>query len=63
MTGAYLFAVRDGKKIPIEVEHLTDDERTEKLKKRNKKEIMQWLNLVCKTLSEIENKYFVRQEK
>ena len=62
MTGAYLMAVRDGERKPVEVEHLTDEERKEKLGDRDTEEILRWLNLVCNTLADVENKYFVKEE-
>jgi hypothetical protein len=62
MTGAYLMAVRGGERQPVEVEHLTDEERKEKLGDRDTEEILRWLNLVCKTLADVENKYFEKVE-
>jgi hypothetical protein len=58
MTGAYLMAERDGERQPVEIEHLTDEERKEKLGDRGAEEILRWLDLVCKTLADVENKYF-----
>lgn len=55
-------AVRDGERQPVEVEHLTDEERKEKLGDRDTEEILRWLNLVCKTLADVENKYFEKVE-
>ena len=52
MTGAYLRAKRNDKYEPIEVEHLTDAEREKILK--NDPRLMEWLNLVCKKLAELE---------
>lgn len=51
-------AERDGERQPVEVEHLTDEERKEKLGDRDTEEILRWLDLVCKTLADVENKYF-----
>lgn len=62
MTGAYLMAERDGKRQPVEVEHLTDEERKEKLGDRDTDDILRWLDLVCKTLADVENKYFEKDE-
>ena len=54
-------AVRDGERQPVEVEHLTDEERKEKLGDRDTEEILRWLDLVCRTLADVENKYFVKE--
>jgi hypothetical protein len=62
MTGAYLMAERDGERQPVEVEHLTDEERKKKLGDRDTEELLRWLNMVCWTLAEVENKYFVKDE-
>ncbi len=53
MTGAYLRVQRNNKWKNIEVEHLTDAEREEKLK--DDPRLMQWLNIVCNKLSEVES--------
>lgn len=53
MTGAYLRVQREGKWCNIEVEHLTDEERTSIL--TNDPRLLQWLNLTCKKLVEAEN--------
>jgi len=50
MTGAYLFRVVDGKRVPIEVEYLTTEERQEIFKDRSVEEVINWLDLVCNTL-------------
>ena len=55
MTGACLKVQRDGKWLNIEVEHLTDEERSEAL---DEECLMDWLNLVCNKLSEVQNTYF-----
>jgi hypothetical protein len=52
MTGAYLLAVRDGKRQPVEVEHLTDAERESKL--ANDPNLMAWVHMLCKELVEAE---------
>ena len=52
MTGAYLRVKRDGKWENIEIEFLTDAEREENLK--DDPRLINWLNLVCNKLSEIE---------
>lgn len=51
MTGAYLRVKRNNKWENIEVEHLTDKERESIL---NDDRLMQWLNIVCNKLSEID---------
>jgi hypothetical protein len=48
MTGAYLRVYRLGKWENIEIEHLTNDERHEKLAADDR--LIQWLNLVCEKL-------------
>ena len=52
MTGAFLRIKRNDKYESIEIEHLTDKEREETLK--NDDRLMQWLNIVCNKLAEIE---------
>lgn len=60
MTGAYLRVKRNGSYEPIEVEHLTDDERFLLLGHREPAEIMRWLDLVCNKLAQVEREHFVR---
>ena len=55
MTGAYLRVIRNDKYKSIEVEHLTDREREAIFKNRSSEEVIRWLNLVCKELSNIDN--------
>lgn len=62
MTGAYLRVNRDNKWQPIEVEHMTDDERKEAFQHRPMEEVLRWLNMTCKELAEIEVKYFTKEE-
>lgn len=57
MTGAYLMAVRDKRRRPVEVEHLTNEERFEKFKDRPTEDIIVWLNLVCESLVRLEELY------
>ena len=52
MTGAFLRIKRNDKYEAIEIEHLTDKEREETLK--NDDRLMQWLNIVCNKLAEVE---------
>ena len=52
MTGAYFMAVRDGKRTPVEIEHLTDDEREAKL--ANDPRLMQWVHLLCHEIVKVE---------
>lgn len=52
MTGAYLRVHREGLWLNIEVEHLTDAERSEKL--ASDPRLIDWLNLVCNKLADIE---------
>ena len=52
MTGAFLRIKRNDKYEAVEIEHLTDKEREETLK--NDDRLMQWLNIVCNKLAEIE---------
>jgi len=52
MTGAYLRVKRNGKWENIEIEYLTNRERADKFGHDNN--IIQWLNLVCNKLAEIE---------
>ena len=53
MTGAYLRVQRDGKWENLEVEFLTDEERSEMFLDRESDELVRWLNLVCGKLAEI----------
>ena len=52
MTGAYLLAIRDGERIPVEIEHLTDAEREAKL--ANDPNLMAWVHLLCKEVVKVE---------
>lgn len=60
MTGGYVRIKRDGKYQSIEIEHLTDSEREEFFKDRDKEEILRWLNMLCLGVKNIEEEYFVR---
>ena len=55
MTGAYLRVKRNDKWETVEVEHLTDEEREELFIDRTPEELIRWLNLLCKELSNIDN--------
>ncbi len=61
MTGAYLFKVVDGSKVPTEVEYLTTEERYEIFKDRDVEEVINWLDLVCDTL--VKNILMLDQER
>ena len=52
MTGAYLRIKRNGEWQKIEVEYLTDAEREEFMKDDTR--LINWLNMVCNTLTEVE---------
>lgn len=54
MTGAYLRVKRDGKYEPIEIEYLTDAERSERFHGKDADEVLPWLHLVCRKLTDIE---------
>ena len=54
MTGAYLFATRNGKRETVEVEFLTPEERKEKLGDRTPEELLNWLDITCKALQQCE---------
>ena len=54
MTGAYVRVERDGKWESLEVEYLTNDERTERFADSNVDEVVMWLDCVCKSLVEAE---------
>jgi hypothetical protein len=47
-------AVREKKRVPVEVEHLTNEERFDKFKDRPAEEVVVWLNLVCDALVRVE---------
>jgi hypothetical protein len=53
MTGAFLRVRRHGKFIPVEVERLTREERSEKL--REDPRLMEWLHIACESLVEAED--------
>jgi hypothetical protein len=55
MTGAYLFTIRNEKRVPVEVEHLTDEERDARFRTEDPENILAFFNLVCKTLAEIDS--------
>jgi len=52
MTGAFLRVKRNDEWKPIEVEHLTTEERETLLK--DDERLMQWLHIVCDKLAECE---------
>ena len=55
MTGAYLYVQRDGQRVPIEIEHLTDDERREVLPRVDKGDgLWPWLHLCCHELVKVQ---------
>lgn len=54
MTGAFLRAKRDGAFKPVEVEHLTKDERIEQFKDRSNEEILRWMDMLCEKIVETE---------
>jgi hypothetical protein len=54
MTGAYLLAMRDGERKPVEVEFLTDEEIDEKFSTRTSEELVSWVKLLCKALRNID---------
>lgn len=54
MTGAYLLALRDGERKPVEVEFLTDEEIDEKFSTRTPEELVSWVKLLCKALRNID---------
>lgn len=54
MTGAYLMAERDGKRVPVEIEHLTDEERLTKFAKMTPEEITGWVNFLCRFIRQCE---------
>lgn len=54
MTGAYLIAVRNGERIPVEVEHLTLEELQEKFAHRTPEELVSWINMLCQKIRELE---------
>lgn len=54
MTGAYLMAVRDGERQPVEVEFLTDEELDAKFLSRSPEELLAWMKMLCKALRNID---------
>jgi hypothetical protein len=55
MTGAYLRVKRNDKWENIEVEHLTDDERTKLFLERSPRELVNWLDMCCRELVKAES--------
>lgn len=55
MTGAYLRVKRDGKWQPIEVEHLTKEERRGVFQGRDFEELMRWMDGLCDAIKETED--------
>ena len=60
MTGAYLFSKRKGKRVPLEVEFLTDEERNETFKDRKPEELISWINMLCKNIVDVDE--FLKSE-
>lgn len=56
MTGAFLRVKRDDHYQPIEVERLTPGERRSHLRDRDRDEIMRWMDIVCQSLTECEER-------
>lgn len=54
MTGAYLRAKRGDKWENIEVEHLTPEELREKFLHRPPEELLNWMDMLCGKIREIE---------
>lgn len=54
MTGAYLRAKRGDKWENIEVEHLTPEELREKFLQRSPEELVNWMDMLCRKIREIE---------
>lgn len=54
MTGAYLRAKRGDKWENIEVEHLTPEELQEKFLQRSPEELVNWMDMLCRKIREIE---------
>lgn len=54
MTGAYLRAKRNDKWENIEVEHLTPEELREKFLQRSPEELVNWMDMLCGKIREIE---------
>lgn len=52
MTGAYFRVKRNGKFEIIEIEHLTDEERSNLMKDRDPEFVLSCLNLTCKKIQE-----------
>lgn len=51
MTGIYLFGKdENGKRKPMEIEYLTQDERHASLKGRTAEELLGWIDALCKNI-------------
>jgi hypothetical protein len=55
MTGIYLFGKdKDGKRTPMEIEYLTQDERHASLKGKTAEELVGWIDALCDTINQCE---------
>ena len=61
-TGAYFFAVRNGKRKPVELEYLTVEERKEKLGKASNEFLLNTIELCCKVIAELAPEIEDREE-
>ena len=55
MTGAYLFGKdKDGKRVPMEIEFLTKEEREKAMAGRDEKELIGWIHMLCENIQKTE---------
>jgi hypothetical protein len=54
MTGSFVRVQRDNKWENIEIEYLTQDEREEFFSNKSHSEILNWIDLLCKNIVEVE---------
>ncbi len=62
MTGAYLMTTRNGERVPVEIENLTDEERRQKFKQMSPDEIVGWLNFLCRFLRNVEQPAVTKEQ-
>lgn len=53
LTGAYLSAVRDGKRRPVDVSDMTEEEIREKFAGRSAEELLNWIVLLVGAIRKI----------
>ena len=56
MTGIYLFGKdKDGKRVPMEIEHLTRKELNASMEDRDNEELINWIATLCEVIVKAED--------